>query len=237
MKKTILIGLLLVSILFAVACNNIPTTMQPSEKTIIDTQNAPAAKVSTLPLTNQEIDDLVYMREEEKLAHDVYAYLYDIWGLPVFSNIASSEAAHTASISTLLVRYDIADPTTNLTEGQFQNSVLQSLYDQLTAQGSLSLADALRVGAAIEEIDILDLQDTIANTNQADIQLVYENLLSGSFNHLRAFANTLRQQSGETYQPVYLPEDDYQSILAGTSGNGMGAGRSSTRGQGGPMHN
>jgi len=47
------------------------------------------------------------------------------------------------------------------------------------------LADALKVGAAIEEIDILDLQTRVAQTDNADIPLAYNNLMNGSSNHRR----------------------------------------------------
>ena len=247
MKKFILSTLLLISIPFSVACSNIPdaaASAQPihsvaePEAIVVESTLSPTAVTEIL--SDQETTDLLYMREEEKLAHDVYIYLYDVWGLPVFNNIAASESTHTASVLTLLNRYGIADPAAGLAEGQFQNTDLQALYDTLIEQGSLSLGDALKVGAAIEEIDILDLQDTIANTTQADIQLVYGNLLSGSANHLRAFINTLRQQTGETYQPQYLSTEEYEAILAGTNSNGMGygvQGQPGGRGQGGPNRN
>lgn len=69
-------------------------------------------------------------------------------------------------------------------------------------QGSQSLADALKVGVAIEEIDILDLQTRLAQTDNADIELVYGNLLKGSHNHLRAFTSTLQRQTGEMYEII-----------------------------------
>jgi hypothetical protein len=62
----------------------------------------------------------------------------------------------------------------------------------------------LRVGAAIEEIDILDLEEPIAQTDKPGIQLVYKNLMKGSWNQLRAFVSNLERQVGETYQPQYL---------------------------------
>jgi len=43
--------------------------------------------------------------------------------------------------------------------GEFTDADLQALYDQLIRQGNESAADALKVGLAIEEIDILDLQE------------------------------------------------------------------------------
>lgn len=187
--------------------------------------NAPAQDLSAA-----EIDGLTFMREEEKLAHDVYLTLYEQWGMPVFQNIAASEQQHTDAVLALLTQYGIVDPASAAT-GVFNNSDLQALYNQLVAQGSQSLTDALRVGAAIEEIDILDLQERIALTTNSDIVRVYENLLSGSGNHLQAFAGALTRQTGETYQPQYLSQDAYDAILNGAHGsNGNGNGRSADNG-------
>ena len=132
----------------------------------------------------------VHARKEEKLAHDVYVTLHDLWGLRVFSNIAASEKQHTAAVATLLSRYGVSDPAAGNAVGEFTDPVLQKLYDELIAQGSTSVAAALKVGAAIEEIDILDLQERVAATTNADIVRVYGNLTAGSENHLRAFTGT-----------------------------------------------
>jgi hypothetical protein len=167
-------------------------------------------------LSASEEADLIFMREEEKLAHDVYVTLYAQWGLPLFQNIANSEAAHTAAIKTLLDRYGIEDPAAGNGLGEFRDPDLQKLYDQLAAQGSQSLAEALKVGATIEEIDILDLQTRLAQTTSADIELVYSNLLRGSENHLRAFTSTYQRQTGMTYEPQYLDQASYD-LLSGTN--------------------
>jgi hypothetical protein len=145
----------------------------------------------TLALNEAEAAGILFMREEEKLAQDVYLTLYDSWGLAIFQNIARSEATHMAAMKTLIDRYGLEDPAA--TEiGVFTDPALQQLYDQLVAQGNQSFADALRVGAAIEEIDILDLQEHLAETEHADIQIIYNSLLKGSRNHLRAFTTTLQ---------------------------------------------
>ena len=249
MKKIIMIGMLLASLPLSVACNGISATEVVSEnlsypvvleESLSIEESSALSTVIDNTLSDQEISDLVYMREEEKLAHDVYIALYQRWGLTVFQNIASSEQTHTDSVQLMLDVYGITDPTTGMEAGQFNNSDLQALYDQLVEQGSQSLGDALRVGAAIEEIDILDLLETIEHTNQADILRVYDNLLQGSYNHLRAFTSSLRQQTGETYQPQYLTAEDYQAIIDGSMGNGMGAGAQGQpggRGQGNPNRN
>jgi hypothetical protein len=98
------------------------------------------------------------------------------------------------------------------------------LYTQLVAQGNLSVGDALKVGAAIEEIDIRDLQTRMAQTDNADVQLVYNNLMNGSYKHLQAFTSNLLAQTGETYQPQYLTAEQYQTIISSAVSNGQGNG-------------
>lgn len=181
-------------------------------------------------LSQAEADALVFMVEEEKLARDVYNALYAVWGNPTFTNIAASEQTHIDSVKNLLAVYGLEDPSSDQA-GVFNNADLQALYDQLTARGSQSLADALKVGGAIEEIDILDLKERLALTDNADIQQVFNNLLSGSENHLRAFVNALQRLTGETYQPQYLSLEEYQAIMSSTSG-GYGNGGGSQGGQG-----
>lgn len=189
---------------------------------------APAPIVAATSLSADEVAGLAFMREEEKLAHDVYIALYEKWGLPVFKNIAASEQTHTDAVKRLLDRYGVEDPTVGHTVGEFTDPALQSLYDQLIAQGNVSIVDALKVGAAIEEIDILDLEERIAQTDKADITRVYTNLLKGSWNHLRAFVSNLSAR-GETYAPEYLSQAAYDEIV----GSSNASGRRGVNGRGG----
>jgi hypothetical protein len=186
---------------------------------------------ATGDLSSDEAAALLFMIEEEKLARDVYNALYAVWGLSTFQSIATSEQAHMDSLSVLIERYGLTSPV-QAEAGVFTDPELQALYTQLVAQGSASLADALKVGGAVEEIDILDLQSRLALTDNADIQQVFTNLLRGSENHLRAFAKALLAQTGETYVPQYLTPEAYATILAGTAGNN-GNGRGGQGGGGG----
>ena len=197
-------------------------------------------------LTDAEVDGILFMREEEKLARDVYQTLFEIWGQPVFENIARSEQAHMDALKTLIDRYGLEDPVAGNEVGVFTDATLQEMYDDLVAQGSESLESALRVGAAIEEIDILDLEEYIADTDAADVVRVYENLLRGSRNHLRAFVRTLEQQAGETYEPQHMSEASYGEVIAeqvqtgrGLAGSGRGVrdGAVDGRGRGGRRAN
>jgi hypothetical protein len=146
---------------------------------------APAAN-----LTPSEKDWLAYIREEEKLARDVYLFLYDKWQLPIFANISKSEQTHMDAIKTLLDRYGLPDPAQS-EPGKFTDSSLQALYDDLIQQGSASTVEALKVGVAIEEKDIADLTEAIGASTRRDIKTVYGNLLQGSANHLKAFTSNL----------------------------------------------
>ena len=171
-------------------------------------------------LSAEETTGLLKMREEEKLAHDVYMFLFEKWGLNSFENIASSEQTHMDEVKVLLDTYGLSDPAAGNAAGVFTDPELQKLYNDLTRQGSESLAAALKVGGAIEEIDILDLREQMKNVTHADIQVVYQNLENGSENHLRAFSGSLERQTGETYQPQYMTAEDYQSIASNPNGNG-----------------
>lgn len=189
----------------------------------------PAASPGELTLA--EIDGLLFMREEEKLAHDIYASLYQMWKLPLFNNISSSEQSHFEAIGVLIERYGLVDPAKSQV-GEFANPDLQALYNELIARGESSLSDALKVGAAIEEIDILDLQERLTQTQNTDIQRVYQNLEQGSRNHLNAFVRTLSMQTGESYEPQYLSPDEYADIVSAPVGQGRGSrGRQSGTGQ------
>ncbi|MCB0060606.1 MAG: DUF2202 domain-containing protein [Caldilineaceae bacterium] len=187
----------------------------------------PVQAQATNAVSDEEAAGLLFMREEEKLAHDVYVTLGETWNLPVFANIARSEQQHTDAVRTLLARYNLADPAAGKAIGVFTDPTLQALYTQLVAQGSTSLADALYVGATIEDLDIVDLQTRLAGCNHADIQRVYESLLQGSSNHLRAFTSLFEQQTGEAYVPQYLDQERYDAIINGSAGHGRrGRGRS-----------
>ena len=179
-------------------------------------QNNSAFCWDALPLeelSETELNALYYMVEEEKLARDVYSQLFDVWGMRVFQNISQSEQRHMDAIGALFNRYEIENPATGQETGYFENSELQNLYDVLVESGSTTLIDALYVGATIEDLDIDDLQERIATADNEDLILVFENLMKGSRNHLRAFVSLLEGQ-GVEYQAQYLTQEEVDAIVA-----------------------
>jgi len=166
------------------------------------------------PLSDGERAGLLLMIEEEKLAHDVYAGLYDRWGLRPFHNIGwRSEIMHMSAVRVLLQRYGLADPTAGMPPGRYASKQLQSIYNDLVTKGSSSLGDALSVGAHIEELDIADLQRLIAQSDNDDIRIVYQNLAKGSRNHLRTFMWQLRRR-GLDYAPQHMSPEQFNAVLA-----------------------
>ena len=170
--------------------------------------------ITTGDLSDLEKEGLLFMREEEKLARDVYITLNDIYNLRVFKNISRSEQIHMNAVKYLLDIYELEDPAEGNEVGVFTNPDLQALYDNLIASGMVDEIEALKVGALIEETDIADLQTHIAEIDDnADIKFVYQNLLRGSSYHLRAFVFNLKVR-GVIYEPQILDSLLYMDLLA-----------------------
>jgi len=185
----------------------------------ITVMSSDAAVVEDLSM--EETNGLLLMREEEKLAHDIYLALYEKWSSPIFSNIAASEQTHTEAIKSVLEAYDLEDPVASDSDrGVYSDERLTSLYNDLVAQGEESLTGALIVGATIEDLDIYDLDRLISQTGNEDLLLVYENLRKGSRNHMRSFIRQLETQ-GETYEAQYISESELTSIVEGTHEAGV----------------
>jgi hypothetical protein len=169
----------------------------------------------TAELSEAEIAGLMEMREEEKLAHDVYMYFYDSFNHVVFKNIAASEAQHTSSVLRLIEGYGLEDPA--LAEvGEFNDQKFIDLYAILITAGDLT--EGLKAGALIEETDIADLKIHIEETEVTTLQTVYSHLLSASKIHLKAFTRVLTKM-GVTYIPTILSEEEYQEIIEGLNTN------------------
>lgn len=166
-------------------------------------------KEQTLSATNK--DALLFMLEEEKLARDTYMYLDNLWSINQFANIQKSEQTHMDAIENLLIQNNIEYGIKPA--GKFTNQTLQNLYNQFEIDGAVSKANALQIGATIEDLDIKDLQDYLDVTTQPDLIAVFENLLCGSRNHLRSFVSGI-EKGGNTYTPQFITEENYNAIIS-----------------------
>lgn len=162
-------------------------------------------------VTEEEIAMLNRMKEEEKLARDVYKALGEEWGIPVFNNISSSEERHLQAVLSLLRIYSPSD-TIVPDAGVFSAPEVQDLYNELVAKGTASLADALITGATIEDLDIKDLSEYLDKTDNEYMEFVFSNIRRGSFNHMKAFTAHLRAR-GIDYIPQFISQDLYDEII------------------------
>lgn len=191
------------------------------------------------PSVSMEQQSIRNLLDEDKLARDLYLSLGQKWNLMPFQNIPNSEQMHMDSLKQLIQNYTKQNPIANNKVGKFTNPEVQKLYNQLLAYGLQSPQQALQVGGWVEETDIADLKKAAAETQDPQSLAVYDDLLRGSRNHLRAFARQLGM-FGIEYKAQVLPESDVQAILnspqepgnhAGQQGTGAGMGR----GMGGGM--
>ncbi len=165
-------------------------------------------------LADEEAADLVFMREEEKLARDLYISFDEKWGGAIFALIATSEQRHMNAILRKLVKYDLTDPVAGNGIGEFTSDEVQALHDELLEDGLASELAALKVGGYVEEIDIVDNLQAATTATREDLDRVYEALTCGSRNHLRAFASRIVALTGQPYVAQYLPQQEVDAILA-----------------------
>jgi hypothetical protein len=175
--------------------------------------NVAVNDIPASPLSEAEKQGLIFMREEEKLAHDVYVAMSEVWDIPIFNNISRSESVHMEAVLGLIDKYKIADPVHDMKPGEFANPDFTKLYQTLVNQGNNSLIEALKAGALIEETDIADLQERIKLSDNEDLKMVYTNLLQASHRHIRAYSRNLASRDA-TYVPQRLSQQEFDEILS-----------------------
>lgn len=165
---------------------------------------------------NTDKENIVFQLEEERLAHDVYVALGEKYDINAFAHIQEAEQRHFDMLLDLAEQRNMKIPAAvrKGKPGVYKNKDLQKAYDEMVKEGQTSLVAALKVGAKIEEMDIKDLQESIATTTDEATLEVYQYLLNGSENHLRAFTRNLKKQNID-YQPVILEQAQFDKIIAG----------------------
>ncbi len=188
-----------------------------------DCQRALADRFDSLDvntLDQDTVDAIVLLREEEKLARDVYLTLSWWYDLPIFPNIAKSEQQHMNLVAMLLDRYGIPDPAAGNGIGVFTDPWVQDLFDDLVASGAQSVVDALFAGAKIEDVDIYHLKHILDHSDFDDVNLIVQNMVAGSRNHMRGFVGALVRRD-ETYTAEFISQAELDAILASPMETGV----------------
>ncbi len=191
----------------------------------------------TADLDFNEATHLAFMREEEKLARDVYIKLGMLYPESVtFGRIDDSEQQHTDAVKGMLEQYGLEDPNSNDNIGVFTGEAygdyFTEKYRYLVNLASGSELDALYVGAFIEELDMHDIDrcpeviveqdngiedDTQCGrlyTDQPDIVTLYDALLDGSASHLKGYVRAIEAIIGKgAYTAQVLSQEEVDEIL------------------------
>lgn len=180
----------------------------------------PTLTASTPSMSDAVKADLVFSRDEERMARDLYAAIADLYdGALPFAHITTSEQRHFDAVGVLLDRYGLADPAEGKAPGVYANSDIQAMYDSWLARAKTSLTEAYQVGIELEQRDIADLEDAAANALPADVARVLGNLLDGSQRHLKSFTSAAEG----TYEPGGAdPQAGAGPSGQPESGNGFG---------------
>ena len=189
-------------------------------------KGAAAVLPSSLALTEAEGQDLRFMREEEKLARDVYQTLATHWRgqagaenlVAILDSIAPAEQRHMDRLKAFLSPAGLTDPVVEgEILGNFNDPTLAQLYTDLVIRGKVGIVAALKVGGLIEEKGLLDLSGALSRCQTASLSTAFGSLGCGSENHLRAFAGALQPTEGP-YLAQVLPQAQVDSILAAATG-------------------
>ena len=166
-------------------------------------------------LTDAEVNGILSLREEEKVAYDVYTVMFEKYESKVFKNIAENEKEHMNKIKELIDQFNLTDPIAGTIDqkGVFSNKKMQTMYDEMILGGNYGLLDALRAAARFEETDIVDLRKYLSSASDQSVINVYLNLESGSQDHLRSLVKYIEDE-GISYKPSYLSKEDFDKIMS-----------------------
>lgn len=179
----------------------------------------PDDPTQTAEISSTQKSQLLDLYNEEKLAHDIYEQFFLEHGYTPFEHIMGAEEYHMSRVAEVMTAYKLEVP--NYAPGVFGIQLYQDAYDEWLPKGLGDGQEACMIGAYIEEMDILDLMNTIDNiAEQDDILALYEELKMGSENHLRAFNRFLDMQFGVDYQPQLMDQALFDAIIANSGGHG-----------------
>lgn len=203
---------------------------------------AVAPVVGAATLDHAEETHLVFMREEEKLARDVYLTFAQMYpNQPVFQTIATiSEQTHTDTLHDKLAMYLITDPNPDANDlpssigvftGVEYGPYFTEKFTTLTSMGMQSELHALYVGALIEELDMHDIVQCpkvivetdpaieedgcgLNYTDERPLKQAYSSLVAGSESHLKAYVGQIEAVIGVgNYEAQYLTQEQVDAIL------------------------
>lgn len=163
-------------------------------------------------LSAEEVAAILFAREEAKMARDISTLLSERWGTQIFRNLYANSQNNFEMLGCLIDKYRLHDPAF-ATPGVFNNEILQSMYNNLSAQGLNSHSDALRVSALVQEFGLYDLTNRGKQADNADIRVVFGSVMLDTRNNLREISQVMNG-AGITYVSSYINQGLYHTIIS-----------------------
>ncbi len=160
-------------------------------------------------ITETEAGDLQLLREEEKLARDLFRDWSDRSEL--FGAVAHSKQLHFEIVGALLQRHQVTDRTLG-GEGLYVFPQLQTLHQELLARGGSTELEALAAGAELHERDLVGLEEAAGRSQLEDVRASLAEIQRGARNHLRGCVEELALQ-GVDYAPRLLSPEAFAAII------------------------
>lgn len=147
-------------------------------------------------LASADVAGLLTVRAEDKAGEDAYRMFANRYGRPVFANLAASQVSQAQTITMMMSRFGVSDPTSGAPAGSFTDPTAQRMYDTMMAAGSASADQALKAMAAFEREHAADLQRLQSQTSQPDLRQMYATMMRASASHLDACNQAMDDMMG-----------------------------------------
>ena len=151
-------------------------------------------------------EDLPDLLAQVDLTKDVNTTFFEVWQLPIFEELAKTEARVITILTGTMKVMKLPVETTFLHQvGTYNHKGLQKLNDRLVVSGSSSKTEALMASAELEEHQILFLEKALEHTEDVDVILLYDRIRSISKDNLRDIVAELFKE-GVAYRPVAMSD-------------------------------
>lgn len=162
----------------------VPSTAGSTAVTGPSSTAAPTAAPVTA-LTAAVRADLVFVHEQERVGSDAFAVFAARYpSQPVFGNLAKSQTTQVATVTAMMSRYGVPDPSSGLAAGKYSDSALQKVYDSMVATATSD--HALDAVEHFEEQNAASLRAAQSHTTSTDLVTMYTNLERASTAHVTA---------------------------------------------------
>ena len=162
-------------------------------------------------LSMEETESLKFTAEQEKLSVELYLYAFSAYNLPIFQEIANKKTRHLTEVRAVMEDLDVEDPTEGIGVGVFNNTEIQTLYNQMRSRIEEGQNNAFIAALTVEESIIHFSGISLSETSNNTLIELYEAIICGSKNHFRTFYSELT--TSKSYVSQYFTQEEFSDIV------------------------